>query len=152
MTRILTIIIYPSSMRQLRIIFRLVYICFNDCICFLFTFYLNLTFVAGYLNITTVGLGIYHILILVLPLAQPYRPSQIELRSKTHVEGWYGGWYFPVSPSPAVDLALEKKTGNICKNNLKIKNAGAFLHILPDSNQNLAENTAKTLNYPFSYT
>ena len=27
-----------------------------------------------------------------------------------------------------------------------------FLHVLPHSNQNRTENTAKTLKYPFSYT
>ena len=61
-------------------------------------------------------------------LAQPYRPSQIELSSpaiqnscrgliRGLIPGGGGGWgrYFPVPSSPGVDLALEKKTGNICK-------------------------------------
>ena len=33
-----------------------------------------------------------------------------------------------------------------------MKQTCVILHILPDSNSNPAENTAKTLNYHFSYT
>ena len=36
--------------------------------------------------------------------------------------------------------------------NVKIKKLDVLLHILPHSNQNRTENTAKTLKYPFSYT
>ena len=55
-------------------------------------------------------------------LAQPYRPSQIELSSpaiqnscRGLIRGLMWGRYFPVPPSPGADLALEKKTENICK-------------------------------------
>ena len=87
-------------------------------------------------------------------LAQPYRPSQIELSSpviQNSCRGLIGGliagliFFCPALPS-SWSRPGEKKGISA-----KIKKWTYSCIFLPDSNQNCTENTIKTLKYPFSY-
>ena len=92
-------------------------------------------------------------------LAQPYRPSQIELSRpliqmscRGLIRGLIRG---PICFCPASQLLISpwrKKNRGYLQTIVKIKKVDIFLHILPYSNQNRTENTAQTLKYPFSYT
>ena len=61
------------------------------------------------------------------------------------------GPMFSCPALPGADLALEKKQGILQKKNVKIKKVDLFLHILPDSNQNLTENTAINIEISTEY-
>ena len=92
-------------------------------------------------------------------LAKPHKPIQVELSSpaiqnscRGLIRGLIRG---PIFSCPALPRSWSRpgeKTGNICKKNVKIKKVDVFLHILPDSNQNRTENTAKNFEISIFYT
>ena len=92
-------------------------------------------------------------------LAQPYQPIQVELSSPANqnscrglIRGLIPGLIFSCPALPRSWSRPGEKTRNICKKIVKIKKLDLFFHILPDSNQNRTENTAKNIKISIFYT